>query len=43
MPTIFLQLILCGRLLLVVMGGQKSNLSHGFKLEPIKLSINDLL
>ena len=33
--TIFLQQILSGRLLLVVIGGQKSNLSCGFKLESI--------
>ena len=30
------QQILSGRLLLVVMNGQKSNLSYGFKLELIK-------
>ena len=35
MYTIFSQQILSDRLLLVVIGGQKSNLSYRFKLEPI--------
>ena len=34
--TIFSQQILNGRLLLVVKDRQKSNLSFGFKLQPIK-------
>ena len=34
MFTIFSQQILSSRLLLAVIGGQKSNLSNGFKLEP---------
>ena len=33
--TTFSQQIVSGRLLLVVMSGQKNNLSYGFKLEPI--------
>ena len=35
MSTTFSQQILCGSLLLVVSGGQKSNLSRGFRLEQI--------
>ena len=43
MSTTFSQQILHGRLLLVVMHGQKCNLIYEFKLEPIKLSIYNLL
>ena len=35
MFTTFSQQILSGKLLLVVIGGQKSNVSYGFKLKPI--------
>ena len=35
--TTFLQQILSGRLLLVVISGQKSTLSCGFKLEPVTI------
>ena len=37
MSTIFSQQILCGWLLLVVIGRQKSNLNSVFKLEPITI------
>ena len=43
MSTTFLQQILSNGLLLVVMGGQKSNLSCRFKLEPITTYHLDLL
>ena len=34
-PQHFSQQILSGRLLLAIIGGEKSNFSSGFKLEPV--------
>ena len=34
-PQYFSQQILSGKLLLAVIGGEKSNFSGGFKLEPV--------